>query len=200
MADHAAAEEDAKAARQELDELRLTEPAPKQDTVVMLMCAAQKTLEWLEAHSFGPPGAVPPPPALIEQMQDLRGAKEELEAELGLDAATLASQACKEEPEGSDESMLYDKEEEEEEMEETARQQDRRRSAATAKKKKMREAQAAALAEAEKKKSEQRDAASWAALKRAALDRVRHRLHPKPGDDLVLSDSDVEKEVAAPRC
>ena len=114
LADHTAAEAEAHAARQELEELKVTaEPPCKQNTaVVTLMCAAQKTLEWLEAHSFGPPGAEPPPSSLIEQMQDLRGATTELCAELGLDAGTLAAKAGPDCTENAEE----DEEEEEDEM------------------------------------------------------------------------------------
>ena len=45
---------------------------------------------------------------------------------------------------------------------------------------------------AAKKEATVKDCGHWVALKRAALDRVRRRLRPKPGDDLVLSDSDFE--------
>ena len=46
---------------------------------------------------------------------------------------------------------------------------------------------------AAKKEATVKDCGHWVALKRAALDRVRRRLRPKPGDDLVLSDTDFEE-------
>ena len=62
--------------------------------------------------------------------------------------------------------------------------------AKTPKKTEQRDAAKSKKAEAAKKEATEKDCWHWAALKRAALDRRRRRLRPKPGDDLVLSDSD----------
>ena len=96
LEDHTAAEAEIQAPNQELEDLKLSpEPSCKHDTVLTLMRAAQKMADWLEAHSFGPPGAAPPLQALAEQMKNARGANGELCAELGLDADSLASPLIK---------------------------------------------------------------------------------------------------------